>query len=118
MPCSQPPSPIAFLRYPITTCVTVLAILATVQCQGRGGPRPVHEQHGRLSEEPWRLLVPALFHEGVIHLLFNLYWLWFFGTKIEHEFGHTAMLGIVMVLAVGSMAAKLATSAAVSGCRE
>jgi hypothetical protein len=49
-----------------------------------------------------------LFHEGVIHLLFNLYWLWFFGTKIEDELGHMATLLIIVLLGVGSMAAELA----------
>jgi len=104
-----PPSPIAFLRYPVTTAVTVLAILATVQFVSS----PADLDHfmsntGDCLREPWRLLVPALFHEGVIHLLFNLYWLWFFGTKVEDEFGHAATLGIITLLAIGSMAAELA----------
>jgi membrane associated rhomboid family serine protease len=105
----QPPSPMAFLRYPVTTCVTVLAILGTVQFVS--SPADVEQflsNTGDCLREPWRLLVPALFHEGVIHLLFNLYWLWFFGTKVEDEFGHFATVAILLVLATGSMAAELA----------
>jgi membrane associated rhomboid family serine protease len=105
----QPPSPMAFLRYPVTTCVTVLAILGTVQFVS--SPADVEQllsNTGDCLREPWRLLVPALFHEGVIHLLFNLYWLWFFGTKVEDEFGHLATIGILVLLATGSMAAELA----------
>jgi membrane associated rhomboid family serine protease len=105
----QPPSPIAFLRYPITTCITVLAILGTVQfVSSPASLDRFMSNTGDCVLEPWRLLVPALFHEGVIHLLFNLYWLWFFGTKVEDEFGHVAALAIFLVLATGSMAAELA----------
>jgi membrane associated rhomboid family serine protease len=105
----QPPSPVAFLRYPVVACATVLAVLATVQFV----TSPDHldqfmSNTGDCVREPWRLLFPAFFHEGIIHLLFNLYWLWFFGTKVEEEFGHLATLGIFLFLAVGSMAAELA----------
>jgi membrane associated rhomboid family serine protease len=105
----QPPSPVAFLRYPVTVCVTVLAILGTVQFVS--SPQDVDQfmsNTGDCLHEPWRLLVPALFHDGVIHLLFNLYWLWFFGTKVEEEFGHIATLAIFVFLGVGSLAAELA----------
>jgi membrane associated rhomboid family serine protease len=105
----QPPSPVAFLRYPITACVTVLAILGTVQFVSSPlDLDPLMSNTGDCLREPWRLLVPALFHDGVIHLLFNLYWLWFFGTKVEDEFGHIATLAIFVFLAVGSLAAELA----------
>jgi membrane associated rhomboid family serine protease len=104
----QPPSPNAFLRYPITTAVSVLAIVATVQFKSGMDLDQFMSNTGNCLTEPWRLLVPALFHEGVIHLLFNLYWLWFFGTKVEEVFGHAATLGIILILAVGSMSAELA----------
>jgi membrane associated rhomboid family serine protease len=104
----QPPSPNAFLRYPITTAITVLAILATVQFKSGMDLDLFMSNTGNCLKEPWRLVVPGLLHEGVIHLLFNLYWLWFFGTKVEEVFGHVATLGIILVLAIGSMSAELA----------
>jgi membrane associated rhomboid family serine protease len=105
----QPPSPAAFLRYPVTVVVTVLAIAGTVLFVS--SPQDVDQfmsNTGDCLHEPWRLLVPSLFHDGVIHLLFNLYWLWFFGTKVEEEFGHIGTLAIFLYLAVGSLAAELA----------
>jgi membrane associated rhomboid family serine protease len=105
----QPPSPSAFFRYPITTAVTLLAIFGTVQYVSAPANLDAFLSNtGNCLREPWRLLVPALFHEGIIHLLFNLYWLWFFGTKIEDEFGHVALLAIIVLLGIGSMAAELA----------
>ncbi len=58
--------------------------------------------------EPWRLVTPALFHGDIIHLLFNLCWLWVFGTLVEAEFGHAPTLGIFLLLAAGSEAAEYA----------
>ena len=58
--------------------------------------------------EPWRLVTPALFHVGIIHLLFNLCWLWVFGTLVEAEFGHGPTLGIYLLLAAGSETAEYA----------
>ena len=72
----------------------MLAIVATVQFKSGADLDQFLSNTGNCLAEPWRLLAPALFHEGMIHLLFNLYWLWFFGTKIEDEFGHVATLGI------------------------
>lgn len=105
----QPPSPVAFLRFPVTVGFTVLAIVGTVQFVS--SPSDVDamlSNTGDCVREPWRLLAPVFFHDGVIHLLFNLYWLWFFGTKVEEVFGHCATLAIYLFLAVGPLAAELA----------
>jgi len=59
-------------------------------------------------QEPWRFLTPVLFHVNTIHLIFNLYWLWVFGTQIEYEFGSGRTLGIYTLLAAGSNAADTA----------
>jgi membrane associated rhomboid family serine protease len=99
----------AMLRYPVIACVSALAVAGTVLCvTSPTSLDALLSNTGNCLREPWRLLVPALFHEGLIHLLFNLYWLWFFGAKIEKEFGHIATIAIIVPLAVGSMAAELA----------
>jgi membrane associated rhomboid family serine protease len=105
----QPPSPALWLRYPITACVAVLAIVAAIQSSAGQNINPVFlSDTGDCLREPWRLLTSALFHLGPIHLIFNLYWLWVFGTFIEDRFGHGATLAIFCLFAAGSMAAELA----------
>lgn len=105
----QPPSPAHCLRYPITTSVAILAIVATLKSSGGQNIDPVFlTSTGDCLREPWRLLTATLFHRGPFHLIFNLYWLWAFGTLIEDRFGHGRTLGIYSLLAAGSMAAELA----------
>ena len=58
--------------------------------------------------EPWRLVTPVFFHVNALHLIFNLCWLWVFGTKVEDEFGHARTLGIYVLLAAGSNTAEQA----------
>ena len=43
----------------------------------------------------WRLLTPALLHDEhfpYLHILFNMYALWIFGTELERHFGHVRFL--------------------------
>jgi membrane associated rhomboid family serine protease len=58
--------------------------------------------------EVWRLLTSALPHGDPLHLLFNLYWMWVFGTLVEKVFGIWRTLAIFMLLAVVSGAAEFA----------
>ncbi len=65
----------------------------------------------RISQgEVWRLVTSAFPHVGILHLLFNLYWLWVFGSLVEGAFGHIRTAGIYLFLAVGSAGAEYAFS--------
>jgi membrane associated rhomboid family serine protease len=59
-------------------------------------------------QEPWRLLTPALKHGDLMHLGFNLYWLWIFGVRLEKELGHFTTLGLMAFFELGSGAAEYA----------
>lgn len=53
---------------------------------------------------PWRLytLVSYMFlHGGVIHILFNMFMLWMFGTAIEYAWGSRPFLRYYLVCGVG-----------------
>lgn len=52
--------------------------------------------------EPWRLLSSVLVHGDAFHLVFNLYWLWVFGSYIERELG--ALRWLLLVLGSGVVA--------------
>jgi membrane associated rhomboid family serine protease/Tfp pilus assembly protein PilF len=58
--------------------------------------------------EPWRLLTSVLPHVNALHLLFNVYWLWVFGTLLEEVLGHARLLGLIVLFAAGPMAAEYA----------
>ncbi|MCC5886934.1 MAG: rhomboid family intramembrane serine protease [Gammaproteobacteria bacterium] len=47
----------------------------------------------------WRLWTPALLHFSVLHLAFNLLWLWEFGRRIEDAQGRGRLLETVLLLA-------------------
>jgi membrane associated rhomboid family serine protease len=106
----QSPSPARWMQYPITTCFIALAIVGTLRYWGGADIRRFEIGSDAWLLEPWRLVTPVFFHVDVIHLIFNLYWLWLFGTKVEEEFGHGRTLGIYVLLAAGSNTADLALS--------
>jgi membrane associated rhomboid family serine protease len=108
----HPSPPIGqFPRYPITTLVAALAIVASVQSSFGQHINPNFLGiTGDCLREPWRLVTSSLFHGDPLHLIFNLFWLWIFGTLVEERFGHGATLALYVLLAAGPDAAELAFS--------
>ena len=104
----QPPPLSVCLGYPITTGVAALAVVATLRWWTGADIGRFMIGFDDWWREPWRLLTPALFHVDLIHLLFNLYWLWVFGSQVEGEFGPGRTLGIYVLLAIGSATAEQA----------
>ncbi len=60
-----------------------------------GGPHPWRDTLA--SGQLWRLWTPCLMHAGVVHLLFNVLWVWEFGRRIEAAFG-AALLTVAMLV--------------------
>jgi len=54
--------------------------------------------------EVWRHLTSTLLHGGPIHLLFNCYWIWYFGRTIEGWWGPHGMLLLWVGLGAASSA--------------
>jgi membrane associated rhomboid family serine protease len=105
----SPPSIALLPAYPVTGGVSLMAIAVTVMT-GTGrwsvdrfavGPTAFHG-------EPWRLVTYVLPHVNALHLLFNVYWLWVFGTLLEEVLGHVRLFGLIALFAAGSIAADYA----------
>ena len=97
-----------FPKYPIVAGTIVLACAATIAWWSHidlaaliAGP---DVQRGQL----WRLFTSIFLHVDILHLLFNLYWFWMFGTMLERTFGHARTAFMVLLLAIGSSAFEFA----------
>lgn len=95
-------------RYPVTAGVLGLAIGVTVAWLAGADVEALTLDVRAFLGEPWRLLTSALPHVDPIHLVFNAYWVWRFGSVIERRFGHLRALALLAALAVSSGAAELA----------
>jgi membrane associated rhomboid family serine protease len=65
-----------------------------------------------LHGEVWRLLTYAFCHAGIMHILFNMLFLWWFGVELEEMYGPWEFLSVYLTAAVvgglGYMATDLA----------
>jgi GlpG protein len=58
--------------------------------------------HAMRNGEIWRLWTPMLLHFGLMHLVFNMLWLWEVGRRIEILQGSSRVFNLVMITAVFS----------------
>jgi membrane associated rhomboid family serine protease len=62
----------------------------------------------RFLIQPWRLVSSSLLHVHILHLGFNLYWLWLFGTVLEKALGGGRYLLLLAAIEVVAAAAEYA----------
>jgi len=104
----RPPPLNSCLSYPVTTGIGLSAVLVTMWWWNGADINRLMIDYHAFRTEPWRLLTSTLPHANLFHLLFNLYWLWAFGTQIERIFGSAWAFAIMAFLAVGSGTAEYA----------
>jgi membrane associated rhomboid family serine protease len=99
----QPPPLRKLHRYPIIAGIAALAIATSLAWwSDRIDLSPLFESYQIRKGQVWRLITSMLPHGTLWHLIFNLYWLWLFGTLFEEVFGHLRTLGLILLLALGS----------------
>jgi len=94
--------------FPVTVGVALLAVAATLFYWSGRNVTPMFMQERAFFAEPWRLLTSALLHGDIFHLVFNVYWLWVFGTLLEAELGAAWLVGLMVTFAVLSGSAQFA----------
>jgi membrane associated rhomboid family serine protease len=97
----RPPPLRDFIKYPIVGGTVALAVAVTLALwSGRIDVSALDETVDIRRGQLWRLLTSTLPHVNVLHLVFNVYWTWAFGTLIEETFGHLKTLAIFVLFAV------------------
>jgi membrane associated rhomboid family serine protease len=97
-----PPKLAEFPRYPVVAGTALLAVGVTLAWWAKIDISPLFETAMIRRGELWRLVTSIFPHAGILHLAFNIYWLWVFGTVVEEIFGHFRTVALILLLAVGS----------------
>jgi membrane associated rhomboid family serine protease len=115
-PFTAPRHPVSKLLPPVVTYAAIAGAVVCFLLSQSPQTRPWIYKHivvGPMAVwdgQPWRLVTSVFPHANLIHLLFNLYWLWRFGRDIEEWMGPLRYAGFFVLLAAGSSAAQLQVS--------
>ena len=104
----RPPPFTDFPRFPVTAGTILLAVGVTIAWKSGVDITPLVDTALVQRWQLWRLLTSVLPHDGPVHLLFDCYWTWAFGTRVEAAWGSLATGGVFALLALGSSAAEFA----------
>lgn len=52
--------------------------------------------------QPWRWVTPIFLHFSATHLIFNLFWWWYLGGRLELTYGSATLVLVTIVTAVAS----------------
>src|SRR5881275_511720 len=104
----QPPPIASISRYPVTGGVALLAIGVSLAWFSHRSIEPFTMSGLHLFDQPWRIVTSIFPHVDLFHLIFNIYWLWAFGTLLEEKWGHAKLALLILVLAVASNLAEFA----------
>lgn len=91
-----------FPKYPVVVGVAALAVGVTIAWWAKVDITPVVENAEIRRGQLWRLVTSIFPHLDILHLAFNLYWLWILGTPVERVYGHAKTLSLFALFAFGS----------------
>jgi membrane associated rhomboid family serine protease len=93
-----------FPRYPVITGTAVLAVGLTVAWWAKVDISPLFDNAEIRRGQLWRLVTCIFPHLDILHLAFNIYWLWVFGPIVEQVYGHARTAALLLLFAFGSNA--------------
>ena len=89
-------------KYPVIAGVAILAVVVTIAWAAKLDISPLYESAEVRRGQLWRLVTSIFPHIDILHLAFNLYWLWVLGTVVERVYGHAKTVLLLALLAVSS----------------
>ena len=95
----RPPNWTEFPKFPVTAGTILLAAGVTIARLNHYDVTKLEETVAIRQGEVWRLLTSTLPHGDAIHLIFNLYWTWVFGSLVEQVYGHLRTFAIFLLFA-------------------
>jgi GlpG protein len=108
-------APFAPWLIPVTSLFIALSILGFLVPLFDGGGTLLHwltffdfQQignvmvYGEMGKQYWRLITPIFLHFGLAHIAFNMVLFWFLGRQVETLQGSVRLLGLILLLAMGS----------------
>jgi rhomboid protease GluP len=95
--------------------LNILVWLAMTAAGGSTNPRVLLSFGAKVnsrivSGQLWRLITPIFLHIGIVHLAFNTYAIYVFGTQIERTFGSIRYLAIYMLSGIAGVLGSFAFS--------
>jgi membrane associated rhomboid family serine protease len=97
-----PPKWTESARYPVIAGTILLAVALTIAWWAGYDMSMLFATAEIRRGQLWRLFTSIFLHLDILHLVFNVYWLWVFGTALEGVFGHVKTAALLVLFAVGS----------------
>jgi membrane associated rhomboid family serine protease len=91
-----------FPQYPVIAGTAILAIGVTIAWWSKVNVSLLFPTAMIRRGELWRLLTSNFPHANILHLVFNIYWLWVLGTVVERVYGHLRTTALIVLFALGS----------------
>jgi membrane associated rhomboid family serine protease len=96
------------VHYPVIVTIGLIAIVVTLAWWGGSNVSILFGNAEIRRGQLWRLVTSVFLHVGILHLAFDVYWLWILGTTVERVYGHTKSALLMLLLAIGSSAMEFA----------
>jgi GlpG protein len=96
-------------RRPVTMALIVLSVLVYLGAEDLRAELFFLPSE-MLQGQVWRLVTPIFLHFGLLHILFNMWWLYDLGGVIERQLGSWRFALLVLAIAVSSNAAQFVAS--------